>query len=60
MSSCPFTQCVLRALTAYGPSPRRTFSPLVTASIWLGLMQAGILHRWSITKPSGIGPRISS
>lgn len=37
-------------------TPRRTFSDAVTGSKCSGLTHTLFLHKWSITRPSGIGP----
>jgi hypothetical protein len=40
--------------------PRRMFSRFVTGSIWDGSMQRRFRHKWSMYKPSGMGPTIAS
>ena len=39
---------------------RRMFSARVTGSRWFGLTQQRVRHRWSISRPFGIGPTRSS
>jgi hypothetical protein len=49
----------LLAFTAFREIPRRVFSQVVTGSMWAGLQQFRVRHRWSMTSPSGIGPTSS-
>lgn len=57
---CPRRHCVFLASSVEAESLRSKFSLKVTGSKCSGLTQNLFLQRWSMTKPSGIGPLYSA
>jgi hypothetical protein len=51
----PAGQWVFSRFHVLIPNPRRVFSARVTTSRWSGFTHRRFLHRWSMTRPSGIG-----